>query len=486
MQKNRRSQLPNHTLDKAHSLQVVHTVGKFMQERPDALPDNADIPNFLNLLLEMVRNESLHVSIPILHLWAQLLQPSKVGNSEVVLPMIGPLLEICSQRLLRFEALPEDANIPALIFLSEDLDTIPERHAFLGNYARFCRDVVDAIVFKRPFDALQHILNQADDVLSHLYDGESAFTVSQYKKASFPALKLDAQFSVVEAALAGYTHWRTEKYKQRDQLAIDQELEAINVALEGWCRKLFEARFEDPGILQRIIVLIAEFALNPLKRKSDFVRAVFQYLLDSKRRLLTTQLPSQGIQYNEAVKELHRFTSHQIQRVALRAADFLINDFTAIENAVSELCQMARIEEDDRDRCISVLFIIMQRASNLSHEERLARLETYVSQTVSKWNDQHFGNLLQSFDGFCNLLAFSGFQEYFTSRDAIHVEDWSALPLDGKGLELKARIDAAQRVRNLLHALFPANGHRNCHCEQLLPFSVSVSTRPSRVRNPTK
>ena len=454
-----------------------------MRERLNALPSNADISSFLSLLLEMLDNESLHVSIPILHLWAQLLQPSKIGNSEMALHLSAPLLEICSRRLLRFEALPEDTNVPELIFLSEDLDTVPEKHAFLGNYARFCRDVIDAIVFKRPLEALQHILIKSNDVLQHLYDGEPPFTTSQFKKASTPALKLDAQFSVIEAALSGFTHWRTEKYKQHDQVALDQDLEAINLALEKWCRTLFEVAFEDPGVQQRIIVLIAEFALNPLKRKQDFVLAAIKYLLDSKRRLLANQVSSDAPLYNEAIKELHRFTSHQIQRVALKNADTLIDEFTGIENAVSELCRMPRIEDDDRDRCVSVLFIIVQRASKLSHQERLSRLENYVDQTVSKWNNSQFGNLLQSFDGFCTLLAFSGFQDYFSSRGALHLEDWTALPLDEEGQAFKARVDAAQRVRSLLLYLPLLNALRNYHYEQVQHSSASALTNQNPAPN---
>ena len=449
-----------------------------MQERPDALPDNADINNFLQLLVEMLRNESLHVSIPVLHLWAQLLQPSKISNSDAVLNMMGPLLEICSQRLLRFEALPEDATVPVLVFLREDLDTVPERHAFLGNYARFCRDVVDAIVFKRPLEALRHILHQATTVLRSLYDGELPFEVSRYRKASTPALKLDAQFSVIEAALTGYTHWRTQKYKQRDQSSLNQEQEAINSALDSWCRQLFEVKFEDPGIQQRILVLIVEFALDPLKRNADFVRAAFQYLLETKRRLLQKTVPTNVPQYNEAAKELQRFTSHQVQRVALKDADVLIEGFAGIEAAISEICSMPQIEEDDRDRCVSVLFIIVQRASGIGDAERLSRLETYINPTISKWNDGQFGSMLQSFDGFCSLLGFSGFQEYFLGRDAMQKEDWSETPLDEEGKAVKGRIEAALRVSSdLITYSSLADRYRNFHYERSQLSSASVLTR---------
>ena len=154
---------------------MIHNVGKFLQERAEIFPENVDIPCFLDLLLAIMQNDSLHVSIPVLHLWVQLLQSQDVGDSQPVLDRIGPLLETSSQRLIRYELLPDNSNLPAILFLSEDLDTMPERHAFLGNYARFCRDVIDCIVQKRPYEALNHVLGQADSVIQHMHDGESSF-----------------------------------------------------------------------------------------------------------------------------------------------------------------------------------------------------------------------------------------------------------------------------------------------------------------------
>ena len=135
----------------------------------------SEVTSFLDLLLNILRSQSLHVSIPILHLWVKLLNSDMIGNSRPVIDLIGPLLEICSQRLIRYEALPEDSSLPSMIFLNNDVDTMPERHAFLGNYARFCNQIVESVVQKKPFDALYHIIGQADEVLSHLYDGEAAF-----------------------------------------------------------------------------------------------------------------------------------------------------------------------------------------------------------------------------------------------------------------------------------------------------------------------
>ena len=146
------------------------------------LPQGNDLGDFFDLLLSIVKNQSLHVSIPALHLWVWLLSSEKIRRLPAVNHRVGELLEVCSHRLVRYEALPADTTHPSMIFLNEDVDTLPERHAFLGNYSRFCNQIVEYIVEEQPVDAMYHILAQADHVLDHLYDGEPAF---ERKRFSF-------------------------------------------------------------------------------------------------------------------------------------------------------------------------------------------------------------------------------------------------------------------------------------------------------------
>ena len=155
--------------------QMIFNIGRLLEERPSFVPEDSNLGRFFDLLMDIMKNPSLHVSIPALHLWVKLLNSDKISNSPAVMALASDLLETCSQRLIRFEALPEDSKNPSILFLNEDVDTMPEKHAFLGNYARFCNQVVEAVVQKQPIDALYHILSQADQVLDHVYDGEPAF-----------------------------------------------------------------------------------------------------------------------------------------------------------------------------------------------------------------------------------------------------------------------------------------------------------------------
>ena len=130
-----------------------------------------DMSGFFSLLYEIARNPSLFVSIPALHCWSKLMK-LRYGFMD---GLIVPLLEICCTRLIRYESFPEDSEDVTIFFLDEDVDTIPERHAFLGNYRRYCTDIIETVVRKLPVEAMTHILQEASNVLLNLYTDLPAF-----------------------------------------------------------------------------------------------------------------------------------------------------------------------------------------------------------------------------------------------------------------------------------------------------------------------
>lgn len=134
------------------------------------------MPGFLNLLLSILQHPSLTVSIPILYIWPKLLSTPALIKSGLFSSIIGPLLEICTSRLLRYESMPSETDDATFLFLHEDFDTMPERHAFVGNYRRLCTDTIEKIVRRSPFEAVRHLLTQADHVLSTLYGASRPFT----------------------------------------------------------------------------------------------------------------------------------------------------------------------------------------------------------------------------------------------------------------------------------------------------------------------
>jgi exportin-5 len=162
----------------------MSNLGTFIEQKISVIPEDCDLSNLLNLFLAIVRSDSFVVSIPVLVTWTRLLRSETIGSSPTMTPLIAPLLEICSSRLIRYESLPEDSEDPSLIFLLDDIDTIPERHAFLGNYRRYSVQVIETIVRRKQSDAIYHILSQVDQSMQHLYDGQPPFTGSPSKLTS--------------------------------------------------------------------------------------------------------------------------------------------------------------------------------------------------------------------------------------------------------------------------------------------------------------
>ena len=414
--------------------QLVFNIGRLLEERPSFIPENSDLSGFFGLLLSIVKSQSLHVSIPALHLWVKLLNSEKIGSSPAVTNLIPDLLETCSHRLIRYEALSEDSSNPSITFLNEDVDTMPERHAFLGNYTRFCNQIVETIVQAQPVDALYHILGQADRVLDHLYDGEPAFSIPAYTKTSVPLLRLDAQFSVIEAALKGYSKWLS----LRSNSAAEDEHEIMTSNLQVWCDRLLSLVFEDPLIKERVIQLAVGFATGPLKRNAQFAFRIFEHTLDTR----CTDDPTHTA-YSDAVKDLHGFCLHQLQRLAMRFPDYLITIFDEVERKVNQVSQAVAMDEQTRIRYSSILFIITHRATSVDPKPREARLERFLEPIIAQWQREALTNSLSSFDGFCDLLGLGGIQQYVTSRGVHQIQDWSIHPLDNDGRALQSHMQAS-------------------------------------------
>lgn len=151
---------------------MLSCLGDYFERKYSKVPLDAAYNEFLQLLVQVAQSQSLMVSIPVLVTWTKLLSNRSIGHSNLVTPLIGPLLEICSSRLVRYENLPEDTQEATFLFLVEDTDTIPERHAFLGNYRRYSSQIIEAIVQLQLVDAISHVLGRTEQVLQNLYEGQ--------------------------------------------------------------------------------------------------------------------------------------------------------------------------------------------------------------------------------------------------------------------------------------------------------------------------
>lgn len=174
---------------------MMSNLGNFVEQKISIIPEDCDLPNLLDLFLSIAQSKSLVISIPILVTWTRLLRSDTIAGSPTINQSIAPLLELCSSRLIRYENVPADSDDPSLVFLLEDIDTLPEQHAFLGNYRRYSVQIIELIVRQKQSEAIYHILTQVDQTMQHLYDGQPLFAglsitkLSTLTKANYIKLK---------------------------------------------------------------------------------------------------------------------------------------------------------------------------------------------------------------------------------------------------------------------------------------------------------
>ncbi|UKZ76085.1 hypothetical protein TrVFT333_003781 [Trichoderma virens FT-333] len=351
-----------------------------------------------------------------------------------MLSSLGPLLEVCSSRLVRYENLPQDTSDPTFLFLMEDTDTIPERHAFLGNYRRYSSQVVEMIVQLKLVDAVSHILGRTEQVLLHLYDGQPPFNKQNYFKHSMPVLQVDAHFTLIEASLKGYAKWK--RSHQHDNIA---ELES---SLEGWCTRLLAMNFEDPLIRRRTLQLLVYFSTNALNKNANFMLKVLEHII-----LTWPVLEPEYRAYNDAIKDFQVESMVELHRLAIGMPDHLLGVYDQIEARVNEMMSTGKLDDRRTLAYRSFLFLIIHRAKNLDAQAKIQKLREFVEPVKAQWQEENIKSAVKSYSGFCELLALDKAQAYLVSRQAHNIQDWGSCELDAEGLALQNELE--ERLKQL-------------------------------------
>ncbi|KAI5304993.1 hypothetical protein KEM56_005544 [Ascosphaera pollenicola] len=411
--------------------------------------DGPQLETFFAFLLDILVHPSLVVSIPILHSFSKLLALDWVCDSSVINAIIGPILEICTSRMVRYESLPEDSDHPTVMFLNEDIDTDPEKHAFVPNYRKYCSTVIDVIVQVRPDEAVPHLLSGVDHNLDNIYSGLEPFhrgfhhdhSISSYHvltcqiasrchKWTVALLKADSQFSVVEGILKGFKKWvdsiqmnRPDQEKQRAQLEY---------RLETWGRSLMERTYEDPHIKQRVLRLSVDISAKALSEKPNFALRVLEHIM-------TSFVPekSEFPSYSEAVKELNNLATYEVRRLAIRYSDYFTEFYDKLEQMVQEIASMTTTDGKPGIDLSSVLLMIMQRSRTVDPSVRFSRLQGFKETVKKAWLNTEFVNSTASFQDFCELFALHKVFPYLDAVNADKIEDWTTVRLteDGKNIQ---------------------------------------------------
>ncbi|KAF8539445.1 armadillo-type protein [Trichophaea hybrida] len=330
--------------------EMISNLGSFIEDKASSLPNEIDLPGFLGLAFLIASHDSLAISIPALNLWTKILRSEILGQVEAVQPFTPQLLELATTRLIRYESMDEDSTNPSVIFLNEDLDTIPERHAFLGNYRRFCSSIVESITRRRPFEAFPFIISNVDNTLSSLYSNEPPFTFEQYKKNSMPFLRVDSQFSVVEAALKGYMKWSDANALEPVPASGRDELDQN---LESWCQQILNKNFDDPLIKRRVIQLMVTFSTTALDNRPELMLKILEHIL-----LTRPADYAANHAYTDAVKELMNVCTTEIQRLAMKMPDHLMVVYDQLQSKINEISAGDAVEDRTKIAFHTFLFTI--------------------------------------------------------------------------------------------------------------------------------
>lgn len=404
------------------------------------LPNGAEMQPFFHFLLQVVQSQSLVVSIPVLVTWTRLLNNRALGPSIAKSALVASLLEVCCSRLVRYENLPEDTEDPTLVLLMEDTDTIPERHAFLGNYRRYSSQVIESIVELTMSDAINHILGQTENILQHLYDGQPPFDPASYTKNSMPYLRVDAQFTVIESALKGYVRSRPPKGVSQEQ--VDMQRAQLDEHLEAWCNRLVEMNFEDPLIRKRVLQLLVAFSTTALRKNNGFMLKVLEHILMT----WPAAQPEYRI-FNEAIKDLQTESINELQRLAFKMPDSLLAVYDQLDNKIQQMSASGTLDERRLVNYKSFLFIIIHRASNLDPAIRLQRLQMFVEPVKAQWRDEGMKRALESYQGFCEMIGLDKAQRYLARHNVDRIADWGSVELDAEGTALQAELEERQQVQ---------------------------------------
>ncbi len=430
-----------YTLQKKLS-DVLSLLGDAVAQHPDlVLQTNNDASAFFDLLLLVLQHKSLHVSIPVLHSWTKLMAAHNSAIVDVVIKALGVLIQTCSTRMLRYESVSEDSEDETVQFLFDDFDTMPERHAFLGNYRRYCVTVIQTIARTRPLEALSHVLGQMQEMLeTGPYTGGRGFDSASYTKTSLPTLQFEAQYQVVYNTLKGYSMWLADvsTLAPEDEVHARAEAEKVSAtqSLQQWCYNVINTHSDDPEVAAQVLQTLVA-TLRTIKPAPDFVLHIVQHLLTM--RLYDD--PAHAT-FSEAVKQFEGLRVLELQKLAITFANELLEVYNELEPRIGVLLQ----KHNDDSRLVwgykAFLFMIVHRAAGVNHDVRLARLQQMLEPVYEAWQDQAFSASLSSLQTFCERVDLAGLEQFYKAHGFDRVADWTSQQLDEAGQARQASIKA--------------------------------------------
>ncbi|KAK4612218.1 hypothetical protein CLAFUW4_12728 [Fulvia fulva] len=412
--------------------ELLSVLADAISQHRELADSSVDLPTLFDLLLTVTQHKSLTVSIPVLHSWTKLLSVQEDRIVDLVLNALPTLLQVCSERLLRYEALPDDVDECAQ-YLAEDFDTIPERHAFLGNYRRYCSTVIQSIARFKPIDALSIVLQGLQSLLENgPYTTGRGFVSTNYTKSSLPVLQFDAQYNVVSGALKGYSAWMSDVAditpEQELYSRVQKDLQHASESLQQWCHGMTNVHCDDPGVAEQVLQAFV-LVLRTLKHPpASFVLSTVQHMLTM--RLYDNPAHQQ---YSDSIKAFEALRVVELQKLALVFPNALLEVYNDLEPRIGVLAE----KHADDQRLLwgykAFLFMVLHRATGIDNQVRMSKLQQMLRPTYDAWADPNLGTSVSSLQDFCQSIAMNDLPEFYRTYGFDRILDWSAQMLDQNG-----------------------------------------------------
>lgn len=396
-------------------------------------PEACDFAGFVRLSLDILQSPSLTVSIPVVYLWTKLLTLQKVRHSHEFQQVMGEMLELCRARMIRYEYVPQDYEDAVIRYLDEDLDTIPERHAFLGNYRRFCSSIIERVIRRSPFEATSYILTQSEQLLQRLSGRTQVPTCDEFRTDSREQLEAEAQCAVVQIAIRSYVQW--SKGRNSSDERMQREHQALLEHIDSWCISLLRNEGYDPLVEKRVLTLVVDAATLALPANASAGLRICERVLDVP---LQTTLGHSSL--DEAVKELQGTQMKELQKLSTHYADALFAVRDKIRSSVQRRLNQIEVDQRTRLEHEAFLFNIVQRSSRPTEQEKRSGLESMAESLMRQWQQEALEGYGGGLVSMLNTLGLEQCPRYFLDRQAVNIRDWSSVPLDAEGLRIRDEI----------------------------------------------
>ncbi|PSK50357.1 hypothetical protein B9Z65_301 [Elsinoe australis] len=432
-----------YTLQKKLS-EVLAAIGDAVARFPSLFESESQIMSFYDLSANVFQSDSLLISIPVLHSLSNAISTKHKEIRAILQQADSVLMDTCLVRLIRFESLPQETTHPILNYLHEDFETLPELHAFLGNYRRYCNKVIETISQERPTEALAYLLQQMKD----MFNTVNSLKAPEYSKNDIPIVQLEANHAAVKSAMSGYSRWVNGKKQSlvpgEPDPALQQQIQHSIQQLTEECQSLIQVglRIDQPQN-------VGDFQPHE-SLQADVARVCSKTLVEIVLRLQSppdtlvvtvccsilragTKTNALNTAYGEAMKQFEIDRLQEVQKIAVYYPNQLYENNQQIFGLIERLLEETSLDDKTRWGYKALPVTLTQRTVQLDEQNRLSQLQPLLEPIAAAWTDNNLVQGITSFENFCELIGLSKLTTYIEQAKFMETGDWSDTALDSAG-----------------------------------------------------